>query len=78
MQRDGLALHLDVIVNGNNSPVFVECKLVALDGEFDGVLGLEDLIEFLELCDMLAPKPCRGVGVCLPCAFGFLGRRRKQ
>jgi hypothetical protein len=42
-------LHLDVIVDGDNSLVFVEGKLVALYGELDGVLRLEDLIEFLEL-----------------------------
>lgn len=37
------------MVNGNNLLVLVESKLVGLHGELDGVLGFEDVVEFLKL-----------------------------
>ena len=42
-------LDLDLVVDSNDSGILGDAKLVRLDGVLDGVLGLEDLVEFLEL-----------------------------
>jgi hypothetical protein len=38
-----------VLVNGHDSLVLGDCEGMLLDGVFDRVSGLEDLVEFLEL-----------------------------
>lgn len=47
-------LDLDLVVDGDDLGVLGDSDLAGLDGEFDGVLGVEDLVEFLELSSKLA------------------------
>lgn len=73
-------LDLDLVIDGDDLGVLGDSNMASLDGVLDWVLGVEDLVEFLELSSRLA-NVIVSMWDCvddLQCAFWFLGRRNRQ